>query len=407
MKFPFFVAWRYFFSKKDVGIVHIISLISLIGISVSSMALLVVLSVFNGFTGVADKMLSFSYPDISIESRKGKTFSTNETDLNRLRAIEGVKHCKKVVKESVLMNCGERQTIVELWGVEKNYPRSSGMDTAMQIGDFDLGTAEEPKAVLGYALTIETGLGRGAEKMRPFLKFCSPKSNMGSSFIPEENLNMQVAEYAGSFMTDGDMDRKAVFVPLKFAQDLLEYGNDEVTSLNITTDGRKKTDKVKKEIEKSVNRDLVVKNRFEQDPLYYKVVKAERLAVYLILGFIVFIASFNVMGSVSLFAMVKRNDIRILSSMGTSTENIRKIFFIVGMVLSACGCIAGLSIGSLFCFIQQQFGLIKIGTTGFVVDSFPVELRAFDIMSVFLLVMAIASLCVGVMVRRIKIVTDK
>lgn len=407
MKFPFFVAWRYFFSKKDVGIVHIISLISLIGILVSSMALLVVLSVFNGFIGVADKMLSFSYPDISIESRKGKTFSTDEIDLEKIRKIEGVKYCEKTVRESVLMNCGERQTIVELWGVERAYPHLSGMDTTVQTGDFDLGTAEEPKSVLGYALGMEIGLGRGMEKMRPLLKFCSPKSNMGTSFIPEENLNMQVAEYAGSFATEGDMDRKTAFVPLSFAQDLLEYGEDEITSLNISTDKRKKTDKVKKEIEKLTSQSLVVKNRFEQDPLYYKVVKAERFAVYLILGFIVFIASFNVMGSVSLFAMVKRNDIRILSSMGTSMRNIRKIFFIVGTVLSACGCIAGLLIGSLFCFVQQQFGLIKIGTTGFVVDSFPVELRAFDIISVFLLVMVIASLCVGVMVRRIKMVTDK
>lgn len=406
MRFSFFVAWRYFFSKKEVGIVHIISLISLIGILVSSMALLVVLSVFNGFTGVADKMLSYSHPEISVESKKGKTFSIDATDLDKIRKTEGVKYCGKVVKESVLMNCGDRQTIVELWGVEKDYPHLSGMDTTMQNGHFDLGTAEEAKAVLGYALTMEMGLGRGAEKMRPFFKFCSPKSNMGSSFIPEENLNTDVAEYAGSFMTEGDMDRKAAFVPLRFAQDLLEYEENEITSLNILTEDRTKTEKVKKEIEKMADSSLVVKNRFEQDPLYYKVVKAERFAVYLILGFIVFIASFNVMGSVSLFAMVKRNDIKILSSMGADLRSIRKIFFIVGTVLSSCGSIAGLLIGSLFCFVQQQFGLIKIGTSGFVVDSFPVELRAFDIISVFLLVMMIASLCVGVMVRRIKIATD-
>ena len=403
MKFPEFVALRYFFQRKNWNVVHIISIISLVGIGVASMALIIVLSVFNGFTDVAERMLAFSNPDIIIESQKGKSFSLNDVDAEKIANVVGVKNCVNVVSETVLMSFADRQTIVNMIGTTEDYTKLNSIDSTMRIGTFSLGTSSYPSAVLGLSLAINLGIGKGGDKMNLMLHFCSPKNNSSLSFVPEENLNEDKAVYSGSFMTAGDMDADVAFVPLAFAQDLLDYEQDRISSIHVSVEDDKQVDKVKEKIINILPKDLIAKNRFEQDPIYFKIVKAEKLAVYLILSFIIFIASFNVMGAVSLFAMVKRNDIKILSSMGANNHNIRKIFFMVGMIMSAIGCVSGLLLGSAFCFLQQQFGLIKIGSNGFVIDSFPVSLCFTDIINVVILVMIIASLCIGIMVRRIKI----
>lgn len=403
MKFPLFVALRYFFSRKDWNVVHIISLISLIGIGVASMALIIVLSVFNGFTDVAVKMLSFPNPDIKVESVKGKSFVLNDEFSKKLKAVEGVENCVSVVNETVLMSFQDRQTVVQLIGTEADYSKLNSIDTTMRIGSFDIGDSLRPQVVLGLSLALDMGIGKGAENMNMFLSFCSPRKNATAAFVPEENLNTEHALFSGSFMTEGDMDRDAAIVPLGFAQSLLDYKENEVSCIHISVNDDKNTDKIKHEISKMLPDDLVAKTRFEQDPIYFKIVKAEKLAVYLILSFIIFIASFNIMGSVSLFAMVKKHDIKILSSMGATNKNIRLIFFLVGLILSSIGCLSGLILGSLFCLIQQHFGIIKIGSNGFVVDSFPVSIYPMDTINVLILVIIITSLCIGIMVRKIKI----
>lgn len=403
MKFPEFVALRYFFQRKNWNVVHIISIISLVGIGVASMALIIVLSVFNGFTDVAERMLAFSNPDIIIESQKGKSFSLNDVNTEKIKGIVGVENCVHVVSETVLMSFADKQTIVKMIGTTDDYVKLNSIDSTMRIGTFSLGTSVEPKAVLGLSLTIDFGIGKNAEKMNLMLHFCSPKNNSSLSFVPEENLNQNKALYSGSFMTAGDMDADVAFVPLRFAQELLDYEEDRISSIHVSVEDDEDVDEVKERIIEILPKDMIAKNRFEQDPIYFKIVKAEKLAVYLILSFIIFIASFNVMGAVSLFAMVKKNDIKILSSMGATNGNIRKIFFMVGLIMSGIGCISGLLLGSLFCLVQQKFGLIKIGSSGFVIDSFPVNLCITDIINVVILVMIIASLCIGLMVRKIKI----
>lgn len=402
MRFTLFVALRYFFSKKNKGIVHIISLISLVGIGVCSMALIVVLSVFNGFSSVGEKMLSYSNPDILIESKTGKTFSLSETDLGKIENTEGVEACVKVLKETVMMTFFDTQKVVELMGTQNAFARFNRFDTLMRVGEFDLGNAENPNAILGYALSLDMGLDRGAENMNLLLKFCSLKKDATTSIVPEENINTVSANYGGSFMTAGDMDANTVFVPLSIVQELLEYDEKTVSGIYVLVKQGEKTDKVKERLQNLLPQTMVAKNRLEQEPAYFKIVKSEKLAVYLILSFIVFIASFNVMGSVSLFAMIKQNDIKILTSMGASKRRIRSIFFALGLILSFIGCISGLLVGSLFCLLQQCFGFVKTGTRGLVIDAFPVSLQAADIASVLLLVGIISVVCVGIMVKRIK-----
>jgi lipoprotein-releasing system permease protein len=261
MKFPEFVALRYFFQRKNWNVVHIISIISLVGIGVASMALIIVLSVFNGFTDVAERMLAFSNPDIIIESQKGKSFSLNDVDAEKIANVVGVKNCVNVVSETVLMSFADRQTIVNMIGTTEDYTKLNSIDSTMRIGTFSLGSSSAPNAVLGLSLAINLGIGKGADKMNLMLHFCSPKNNSSLSFVPEENLNEDKAVYSGSFMTAGDMDADVAFVPLAFAQNLLEYEQDRISSIHVSVEDDKLVDKVK-ELNAAISKDSALGKGF-------------------------------------------------------------------------------------------------------------------------------------------------
>lgn len=401
MRFSFFIAMRYFFSKKELKVINIISLISLIGVGVVTMALLIVLSVFNGFTSLASDMLSYSNPDLIIEPNKGKVINLEEIKTKQIESIKQVQAITPVIKESVLISFENTQSIVDMYGVENEFFRISNIDTTMQIGNTSLYTNGKPNCILGYSLMLRMSLYQGAEKHNIPIQFCIPKKNPTTVIVPEDNLNISKALFSGSFMTRSEIDDNVAIVPLSFAQNLLELLPNQASSLNIKLKDSEKTEKVRSEIEKIIPKTYVVKNRLEQDPVYYKVVKAEKLAVYIILGFIIFIASFNIMGALSLLIMIKKKDIMILRTMGATKKDIRRIFFINGVMMSVIGMICGLILGIIFCLLQQHFGIIKMGAS-FIVDSFPIKIYITDILAIFLMVVIISCLCTAIMSRKIK-----
>jgi ABC-type lipoprotein release transport system permease subunit len=233
------------------------------------------------------------------------------------------------------------------------------------------------------------------------IQFCIPKKNPTNVIVPEDNLNIDKALFSASFLTKSDIDNNVAIVPLSFAQNLMELSSNQVSSLNIKLKDLKKTKQVKAEIEKLIPENYVVKDRLEQDPVYYKVVKAEKLAVYIILGFIIFIASFNIMGALSLLIMTKKKDIMILRTMGATKRDIRKIFFTTGVMMSVIGMLCGLILGIIFCLLQQHFGIIKMGAS-YIVESFPIKIYFTDIVAILLMVVTISCLCTGLMSRKIK-----
>lgn len=401
MRFSFFIAMRYFFSKKELKVINIISLISLIGVGVVTMALLIVLSVFNGFTSLASDMLSYSNPDLIIEPNKGKVIDVKEINTQNLESLSQISAITPVVKESVLISFENTQSIVNMYGVEEEYFRIFNIDTTMQIGNTSLYTKDKPNCILGYSLMLKMSLFQGAEKHNIPIQFCIPKKNPTNVIVPEDNLNIDKAIFSGSFMTRSEIDDNVAIVPLSFAQNLLELLPNQASSLNIKLKDSEKTEKVSSEIEKIIPKTYVVKNRLEQDPVYYKVVKAEKLAVYIILGFIIFIASFNIMGALSLLIMIKKKDIMILRTMGATKKDVRRIFFINGVMMSVIGMICGLILGIIFCLLQQYFGIIKMGAS-FIVDSFPIKIYITDILAIFLMVVIISCLCTAIMSRKIK-----
>lgn len=401
MRFSFFIAMRYFFSKKELKVINIISLISLIGVGVVTMALLIVLSVFNGFTSLASDMLSYSNPDLIIEPNKGKVINLEEIKTKQIESIKQVQAITPVIKESVLISFENTQSIVDMYGVENEFFKISNIDTTMQIGNTSLYTNGKPNCILGYSLMLRMSLYQGAEKHNIPIQFCIPKKNPTTVIVPEDNLNISKALFSGSFMTRSEIDDNVAIVPLSFAQNLLELLPNQASSLNIKLKDSEKTEKVRSEIEKIIPKTYVVKNRLEQDPVYYKVVKAEKLAVYIILGFIIFIASFNIMGALSLLIMIKKKDIMILRTMGATKKDIRRIFFINGVMMSVIGMICGLILGIIFCLLQQHFGIIKMGAS-FIVDSFPIKIYITDILAIFSMVVIISCLCTAIMSRKIK-----
>ncbi len=402
MNLPLYVAWRYFFSKKKLKVINIISLISLIGIAITTMALLVVISVFNGFTSVGTKILSSSNPPLLIEAKKSKVFSLDSIPYNKIKSLQKVYAISPVLKENALISFGQSQALVLMKGIDETYTKINRIDTSIVYGNFSLKGFGSDACVLGIGVAANIGMPNNAERMGAIIQLIVPKREGRVSISGQETFNNKDILYSGSFRMEAKMDEDNVFLPIGFVRELLDYDNNEVSSVFIRPKSDNDIKKLKSEIKEMVGEDYEVKDIFEQEPIYQKVVKVERLGVYVILSFIIFIATFNVMGSLSLLIMDKKKDILILRSMGATLGSVRSIYFLNGLMLSFVGALIGLLLGTGFCLLQQQFGIIKMGADILVIDSFPIELRILDIISIFSLVLSIGTVSVAIMVSRIK-----
>jgi len=402
MNLPLYVAWRYFFSKKKLKVINIISLISLIGIAITTMALLVVISVFNGFTSVGTKILSSSNPPLLIEAKKNKVFSLDSIPYNKIKSLPKVYAISPVLKENALISFGQSQALVLMKGIDETYTKINRIDTSIVYGNFSLKGFGSDACVLGIGVAANIGMPNNAERMGAIIQLIVPKREGRVSISGQETFNNKDILYSGSFRMEAKMDEDNVFLPIGFVRELLDYDNNEVSSVFIRPKSDNDIKKLKSEIKEMVGEDYEVKDIFEQEPIYQKVVKVERLGVYVILSFIIFIATFNVMGSLSLLIMDKKKDILILRSMGATLGSVRSIYFLNGLMLSFVGALIGLLLGTGFCLLQQQFGIIKMGADILVIDAFPIELRILDIISIFSLVLSIGSVSVAIMVSRIK-----
>ncbi|MDD4703341.1 MAG: ABC transporter permease [Bacteroidales bacterium] len=402
MNLSFFVAFRYFFSKKKLKVINIISMISMIGIAITTAALLIVLSVFNGFTFVGEKVLSLSNPPLIVEPNKGKVFSLDTIDIHRISSLKEVSVASAVLTENALATFGSSQALVRMKGIDSSFFGLRRIDTSIVYGKFELERFGNPASVLGIGLMGRLGLSNNADMMGAVIKLAVPKRSGKISPIIEETFSVGEVIYNGCFMMNASIDETDVFLPIGFVRDILEYENNEISAIYVSPKKEKDIPKLKEEIQLIVGKDYSVKNILEQDPLYQKVVRVERWGVYAILSFIIFVASFNVMGSLSLLIMDKKKDILILRSMGASLSVVRKIYFYNGLMLSVIGALVGLILGAGFCLVQQHFGLIKMGGDNLIVDAFPIVLKFMDIISIFLLVLSIGIISVAIMVSRIK-----
>ncbi len=391
MNFSFYIARRYFKSKKSHNVINIISMISVIGVTIGTMALIIVLSVFNGFEKLVVSLFDSFNPDIQITLREGKIFSDTDIPQNLLKEMPGVVYLTEVMEENALMRYKDKQTIVTLKGVGPDFQRMTGVDTMMVEGRFLLQREGNDFVVLGYGVAYYLNANLD-DYLNPITVFVPSRTGrIGSSL--EQAFRQELIFPAGFFSIQQDFDMKYAIMPLRFVRKLLDYTN-EITAIEIKLQDGADHSKVQQQIEAAVGEKFVVKNRFQQQELLYNIMKSEKWAIFLILTFILLLATFNVVGSLSMLILDKKKDIAVLQSMGASRKLIKRIFMTEGMMISLIGAVTGMIIGGVICWLQQVFGLIRMGgpDSTFVVDSYPVQMQPLDFILVFLTVVMIGYL---------------
>lgn len=387
MNFPFFIARRYFLTRKLRNLINIISLISVVGVTVGTMALVVVLSVFNGLEGLIKSRYNAFDPDIKITPATGKTFNPRDDQrFAKIENLDGVAVFSEVLEENALIRYDKKQYIGRIKGVENNFEDLTGVDTMITSGRFVLEEENREFALVGQGLGVFLSISLNF--MEP-LNIYVPKRGQAAVYNPRQAFNRQYIFPSGFFSTSPEYDQQYVIVPIEFARQLLDY-DKQITALEIKVKENRKITEVEEEIEELLGEDFQVKNRHEQHEVFYKVMQSERYAIFLILTFILIVASFNIIGSLTMLIIDKKNDINIFRSLGANLKTIRRIFFIEGWMISIIGALAGVTLGLFICWLQITFGLIRLGTSGsFMVDFYPVDVQWLDVFGVFATVLVI------------------
>lgn len=376
MKLPYYIAKRYLFSKKSHNLINILSGISVAGVTIGAMALIVVLSVFNGLESLISSMYNSFDPDLKIETTIGKTFNINTFPIQKLSKIDGIANYSEIVEENALLRYKNKQQIVQIKGVDNKFAKVSKIGNGIVEGNFILQKGNVNFMVLGYG--IYDMLGIQLNDFATSVSVYIPKRSKTISIDPTEAFNNEQIIPSGAFSIQQDFDTKIVIVPLRFARKMLDY-TTEVTALEIDLKSGFDADKVQSEVEKLIGKGYIVKNRFQQEEMFYKIIKTEKFAGILILSFILLIAAFNIVGSLSMLIIEKKKDIAILRSLGASNILIKRIFIFEGLLISLSGAFVGMILGGLICWIQQHFGVIPLeGSGSFVVKYYPVQLQLLD-----------------------------
>lgn len=388
MNVSFFIARRYLISKKSTNAINIISLISVCGIFIGTAALIIVLSVFNGFQGIAVSMYNSFSPELKIEARLGKTFDPDTAGRIRIEKLPGVKLLVSSLEEKASLVYNGRSTIVMLRGLSPGFEKSHALDTMMIDGKLRLEEGPVDLCLLGagvqYRLSVQT------KSMEPITVYSPMRHSTGllPGQIPQlSQLNLYPE---GVFSIQQDYDDEYVLTSIRFMRKLLNEPV-RVSSIDLYLDKGADLEAVKAKIKSVTGSAYLVRDRFEQNELLFKVLNSEKWAVFLILSFILMIAVFNVMGSLTMLVIEKEKDISILSGMGASMQLIRNIFLTEGLLISLSGALGGLGVGLVVCLLQQHFGFVSIGTgKTFVVDAYPVVLKWHDFLNVFITVFSIS-----------------
>lgn len=395
-KFPFFVTRRYLKAKKSHSAINIISLISLFGVAIGTMALIVVLSVFNGFDDLIKSLFNSFDPDIKITVVEGKSFIPDSAKYCQIKAIPAIAEVADAVEENALVQYGEKQYISTIKGVTNNFNIVSGIDKKITEGKFQLKNGKIPYAIVGQGVAyyLSVGLNLGDP-----LVIYVPRKTTEVSYIPEEAVNKKFIMPSGIFSIEQDFDAKYILVPIDFARDLLEY-NNEVTAIEIKVKPGQDIEKIQYKIQKILGPGFEVKNRYQQQEIFYKIMTSEKWAIFFILTFILIVASLNVIGSLTMLILDKKKDISTLSHLGANWNSIRKIFLLNGWINTLLGAFTGIILGLLICWLQVKFGFVKLQGSGtFVIDVYPVKILANDVILVLITVLFIGYITSWIPVR--------
>ncbi len=363
----------------------------MLGVFVGSAALIIILSVFNGFENIVLSMYNTFSPELRIEALKGKTFDPGNTYFLTLKTDKRIINYTEVLQEKALVRYGESQSIALIKGVSEGFMKNkSGLDSVISSGSFTLWSRGQDMAVIGYSLQNFLSINLNNEFQS--IDVYSPRKGASNSLNPADEFNVRSIYPSGVFAVQQEFDNTMI-VPIRFAREMLGE-NKLVSYIEINAAKDVVIDDFQSEIEKSIGKEFLVKNRSQQNELLYKILNSEKWAIFLILTFVLIIAIFNIIGSLTMLVIDKRKDIAILTSLGSNKSLIRGIFFIEGMMISMLGCILGMFAGLVFILLQQQFGFIAMSGANLMIDTYPIGIKLSDFILVFgtvLLVSVIAS----------------
>ena len=402
MNLSFYIARRYLFAKKSHNAINVISMISMCGIAIATMALVCALSVFNGFTMLIAGSFSIIDPDLKITPAKGKVFDPFIPQVSEVLKMSEIAFVSGSIEENALAVYDDRQVPVSIKGVSASFEDVIDSEKLIADGVYSLREGDVDFCVSGVTLAMNLGLRANS----PFpVEIYSPKRDVKvNTANPSAAFTKMYVYPAGIFsLNQPKYDEQLMIVSLELARELFRY-DTEVSSLDIKLQEEESIDHVKSKIQQILGSEFLVKDRFEQQENSFRMINIEKWVTFLILSFILTIAAFNIVGSLSMLIVEKTDDIRILRNMGADNKLITRIFLFEGWLISFLGTIIGLATGLILCFLQIKFGLLKLGQTpgAFIVDAYPVDIVLSDIVSIFITVNLIGFLVVLYPVRTLK-----
>ncbi len=401
MKLPLRIALRYLFSKKKHNIINIISAISISGITISTAALIIVLSVFNGFENLVISMFNAINPDFHISLKQGKTFERDSTTIELIREIDGVTHLTEVIEENVLIRYREDQHVAVIKGVSQDFREMTQIDDLVNKGKPILKEGDIYFALIGRGITYKLGINVN-DLLSPLAVYV-PRRGVRTITDPLNAFNTRYIQPGGVFSVDIEYDEKFFITDIQFAQKLLDYDN-ELTAIEIGVAEGFSEQSVRNELYEILDDRFEVKNRFQQQAFFYKVMQSEKWAIFLILSFILIIAIFNVIGTLTMLILEKKSDISVLWTLGASHVFLKKVFFLQGFLIGLLGALLGLLLGCAICWLQMKFSIVMMQSSDtFFSEAYPVILQFSDIVRVFFTVVVIALVASYIPSRRIKI----
>ncbi len=401
MNLSLYIAWRYLKSKKSHNVINIISGISVVGVTIGTMALIVVLSVFNGFESLVVSLFNTFDPPLKVVAVSGKTFSSNTFPWEEVKSVTGVKAVTGIIEEKALLKYRSNQFLATLKGVDENYTTWTGIDSMLTEGSLMLTFKNQPLAIPGQGIAYYLGINLNSFEDK--IEVYAPKRTARAYTNPENAFTRLDIRPSGVFSIQQDFDVKYMIVPISFTRELFEY-TDELTSIEIALNQDADMMSIQESVKEILGNSFIVKNRYEQQETLYKVMRSEKYAIFMILSFILFIATFNMVGSLSMLILDKRKDISILYALGAPNRLVKKIFMTEGILVVMTGAVAGIVLGAVICIIQQQFGIVKINAEGgsFLISSYPVLMYWRDFLYVFMVVAAIGLIATLIPVSGIK-----
>lgn len=402
MKTELKIAWRYLFAKKQFNAIHIITAISSAAVGVVTAAMVCVLSVMNGFGVMVEQLFSQFDPDLRITTQKGKSFSISEEKKNELLGLPSVDLLSESITETALVYFEDKQMPVQLQGVDAEFDELTGIEQIITDGHYEVYDGAFDRAVLGQGLAWKLGIGaRFVSGIEVYAPKREGKVNM---LRPDANFNRETCFIAGTFAVNQQKyDDNLMLVDIDLTRRLLDYDSTEVTALQVAVAEGYSVKQAKKEIVSVLGEGYAVQDRYEQQEDFFRILRVEKLLTTLLLVFILLIATFNGIGSLSMLIIDKQQDIRTLSHLGASEKMIRRVFVLEGWMVNALGALGGLVVGLVVCLLQEHLGLLKLGNgVEYVIEAYPVAVQGWDIVMVIVVVLALGAISSWIPARRIK-----